>query len=202
MKQNQLDAIKTGARVIKSLSVFLAILMLALYAIAIYLARGYRRSTLRSVGVALVVTGVVLLVVRRVAGNMVIDTLASGGGAHKPANSLWLIATSLLADIAWAAIAYGLVVVVAAILAGPTRPATWLRRQLAPSFRDHVGLVYTVVGLAYLLLLLWGPTRAQREWIWVLVFAGLLALGTELFRRETLREFPDEGGGDGAALPA
>jgi hypothetical protein len=201
MKQNQLDAIKTGARTIKALTVFLAIVMLALYALAIYLARGYRRATLRSVGVAIIVVGVLLLVIRRVAGNMIIDTLASGGGTHTPGHHLWLIATSMLADIAWAAIGYGLVAVIAAILAGSTRPARWIRRQLAPSFCDHIGLVYTTVAVAYLLLLLWAPTRAQREWIWVIVFAMLLGLGTELFRRQTLREFPTEGGSKQSAVP-
>jgi len=190
MKQNQLDAIKTGARVIKALTVFLALAVLALYALAIYLARGYRRATLRSVGVAIVTGGVILLVIRHVVGNMLVNTLAKGAGTHAPGHNVWLIASSLLSDIAWAAITYGLIAVIAAILAGPTRPATWIRHQLAPSFRDHVGLVYTVVGVAYLLLILWGPTQAQRNWIWVLVFAGFIALGTELFRRETIREFP------------
>jgi hypothetical protein len=202
MKKNQLDAIQTGASTLKSLSVFLAIAVFGLYAIAIFLARGFRRATLRNVGVAMVVVGVLLLVVRRVAGNMIIDTLATGGGNHTAGKNLWLIATSLLSDLAWAAIGYGIVVIVAAILAGPTRPATWVRRQLAPAFREHVGLVYTVVGVLYLLLLLWAPTRAQTEWIPALVLAALLVFGVEVFRRHTVAEFPAEGGGAGTAAPA
>jgi hypothetical protein len=201
MKENQLDAIKTGARAIKALSVFLVIAVFGLYAVAIFLARGYRRSTLRTVGVCLAVVGVVLLVVRRVAGNMLIDTLATGGGSHAPARSVWLIATSLLSDIAWALIGYGIVLIVAAILAGPTRPATWVRRTLAPAFRDHVALTYTVVGVLYLLVLLWAPTRAQREWIPALILGALLVLGVEVFRRQTIREFPAEGG-TGPPAPA
>jgi hypothetical protein len=202
MKKNQLDAIQTGASTIKSLSVFMAIAVFGLYAIAIFLARGFRRATLRNVGVALAVVGVLLLVVRRVAGNMIIDTLATGGGNHTAGNHLWLIATSLLSDLAWACIGYGIVVIVGAILAGPTRPATWVRRQLAPAFREHVGLVYTVVGVLYLLVVLWAPTRAQTEWIPVLILAALLVFGVEVFRRETIKEFPAEGGGAGTAAPA
>ncbi len=202
MKQNQLDAIKTGARAIKALSVFLAIAVFGLYALAIFLARGYRRPTLRNVGVCIAVVGVVLLLVRRVAGNMIIDTLATGGGTHSPARQVWLIATSLLSDLAWAAIGYGLVLVFAAILAGPTRPAVWIRRNLASPFREHVALVYTVVGVLYLLLLLWAPTRSQTEWIPVLVFAALLVFGVEVFRRQTIAEFPPEGGGTKTAAPA
>src|SRR4029077_9089358 len=122
MKEDQLDAIQTAASAIKALSVFLVIAVFGMYAVAIFLARGYRRSTLRTVGVCLAVVGVILLVVRRVAGNMLVDTLATGGASHAPARNVWLIATSLLSDLAWALIGYGIVLIVAAILAGPTRP--------------------------------------------------------------------------------
>jgi hypothetical protein len=188
MKQSQLDAIQTGAKTINSLSVLLAIAVFGLYAIAIFLARGFRRATLRNVGVCLVIVGVLLLLVRRVAGNMVIDALANGGGTHTAGNHIWLLATSLLSDLAWASIGYGLVVIVGAILAGPTGFAVRFRQILAPAFRDHVWLVYTVVGVAYLLLLLWAPTRAQTQWIPALILAALLVFGVEVFRRLTLRE--------------
>ena len=44
MKKNQLDAIQTGASTINSLSVLLVIAVFGLYAIAIFLARGFRRA--------------------------------------------------------------------------------------------------------------------------------------------------------------
>jgi hypothetical protein len=199
MKQSQLDAIQNGAKVLNSLSVFLVIAFFGLYAIAIFLARGFRRATLRNVGVCLVVIGVLLLGVRRVAGNMLIDTLAKGGGTHTPARHVWLIATNLLSDIAYALVGYGIVLIVAAILAGPTRPAVWVRRNLASPFREHVALVYTVVGLLYLLVLLWAPTRAQREWIPALILGVLLVFGVEVFRRQTIAEFPGDEPGKTAA---
>ena len=175
--------------------------MFGLYAIAIFLARGFRRATLRNVGVALAVVGVLLLVVRHVAENMILDTLA-GGGNHPAGHNIWLIATSLLSDLAWASIGYGLVVIVGAILAGPTRPAVWVRRTLAPAFREHVGLVYVAVGVRYLLLLLWAPTRAQTQWIPALVLFALLLFGVEVFRRETIKEFPAGDGGGPTPAPA
>jgi hypothetical protein len=199
MKQNQLDAIQTGASVIRSLSVFLVIAVFGLYAIAIFLARGFRRPTLRNVGVCLAVVGIVLLVVRRFAGNMIIDSLAPGGGTHTAGTHIWLIATSLLSDLAWASIGYGIVLIVAAILAGPTRPAVWVRRTLAPVFREHVALVYTVVAVLYLLVLLWAPTRAQTQWIPALILGVLLVFGVEVFRRQTLAEFPGDEPGQTAA---
>jgi hypothetical protein len=201
MKQSQLDAIQTGAKVIKALTIFLAIVVFGLYALAVYLARGFRRPTLRNVGVAFVIVGVVLLVVRRVAGNMLVDSLSSGN-IQQPARNVWLIASSLLSDLAWAFVGYGLLVALAAVLAGPTRPALWVRRHLAPTFRDHVGLVYTAVGILYLLLVLWAPTRLQTTWYWVIVFAALICVGVEIFRRQTIKEFPIETRQTPTAAPA
>ena len=104
------------------------------------------------------------------------------------AKHVWLIGTSLLADISWNLIGYGLVTLAAAWLAGPTRPATWIRRRLAPTFREQPYLPFVIVGVLYLLVLLWGPTRAQRQWIPILVLAVLLALWTEMYRRITVAE--------------
>jgi hypothetical protein len=55
---------------------------------------------------------------------------------------------------------WSLVGLAAAWLAGPARWATAIRRRLAPHFRGEPGLVFGVVGFAYLLVILWGPTGA------------------------------------------
>jgi hypothetical protein len=132
---------------------------------------------------------------------MVVDSLSSGD-IQQPARNVWLIATSLLSDIAWAFVGYGLLVAFAATLAGPTRPAIWVRRHLAPAFRHHVGLVYTAVGILYLLLVLWAPTRLQTTWYWVIVFAALIGVGVEIFRRQTINEFPTTAPRTPTATPA
>jgi hypothetical protein len=190
MHSDQLDAAQKGVKIIRALSVFLALLVVALFALAVYLAAGRRRETLRNVGTAFVVVGVLLLVVRKIAGNWIVDTLTNNQAAEAPARHTWLIGTDLLAGVAWTAIIYGLIVMAAAILAGPTRPATWSRSHLAPTMRERPGLLYAVVGLVYLLVILWGPTPAFRNVLWILIFGALIALGTEAFRRLTVREFP------------
>jgi hypothetical protein len=197
LHSDQLSAAQTGVKIIRALSVFLAIAVVALFALAVYLARGRRRETLRNVGTTFVVVGVLLLVVRKIAGNWIVDTLTNNQTAEAPARRTWLIGTDLLAGVAWTAIIYGLIVMAAAILAGPTRAATWVRLHLAPTMRERPGLVFSVVGLVYLLVVLWGPTPAFRNVLWIIVFAGLIALGTEAFRRLTVREFPP-----GAVKPA
>ena len=52
-----------------------------------------------------------------------------------------------------------------------------------------------MVGVLYLLVILWAPTRAQTEWIPALILGAALFVGVEVFRRETVKEFP----GDAAA---
>ena len=71
----------------------------------------------------------------------------------------------------------------------PTRPATAIRKALAPSLRDSPAVAYLAVGGVLALVVLWGPTPALRNIWWILVFAALLALGVTMLRRETAVEF-------------
>jgi hypothetical protein len=171
------------------LSAWLLVLVLALYAAAIYLARGARRETLRNVGLSLVLVGLIVLIARRALGNYAVDTLASPsykGSIH----DVWLIGTSILGQIGAATVLYGAVAAAGAVLAGPTKYATALRRRFAPVLNERVGMVFLGASFVYLLLLYWGPTHALRVWWGILLLAGLLALGIVAFRRQTLSEFP------------
>ena len=186
MESDQLGTVQTAVELIRKLSVWLAIAILVLFAVAVYLAEGRRRETLRAVGITFVVVGALLLVIRRLAGNWIVDTLASGESVRDSASNAWFIGTDLLAGIAWTAIAYGAIVILAAWIAGPSRPAVSVRQRLAPSLRDRPGLVYAVVGLLYLLVVAWGPTPAFRQPWSILIFAALTGLGVEAFRRLTV----------------
>ena len=77
MRSDQLAAAQTAVRAVKILSAVLLVLVLGLYALAVYLARGERRETLRNVGFAFILAGLVVLVVRRLAGQYVIDALTT-----------------------------------------------------------------------------------------------------------------------------
>jgi hypothetical protein len=192
MRSDQLSAAQSGVRAIKVLSVWLLVLVLAMFALAIYLARGERRETLRNVGFAFIIVGLLVLVVRRWLGNYATTELTSpsySGTIH----DVWLIGTSILGQIAAAAILYGLVLVLAGLLAGPTRAAVASRRLIAPVLNRQPAVAAVVVGTVYLLLVLWGPTHALRKWWGILFFAALLALGIFALRRQTLAEFPDAG---------
>jgi hypothetical protein len=191
MSSKQLAAVQDGVRIVRILSVWLLVLVLAMYGLAIYLARGMRRETLRNVGWALVLVGLVVVVVRRLLGNYIVDSLASPG-YDASTHRLWLIGTSILGQIGAATILYGVVVVIAAVLAGPTRAATSARRWIAPVLNDRPGLAWGIVAAVYLLVIYWGGTHALRTGWGILLLAALIAFGVVVLRRQTLREFPAE----------
>jgi hypothetical protein len=60
---------------------------------------------------------------------------------------------------------------------------------LAPTMREHPVVIYGFVALVLLIVLLTGPTDGQRIYPLLVVFA-LAFVGTEVLRRQTLREFP------------
>lgn len=190
MKSDQLSAAQQGVRAIKVLSVWLVILVLALYAVAIYLARGIRRATLRNVGWALVLVGLIVLVVHRVTGNYAVNALTQPS-VRPAAHKIWLIESSILADVGWSVIFYGLVAALGGILAGPHAFALSIRRWMAPTLATRPGTSWGILGGLYLLVILWGPTHALRTWWGVLLFGVLIAVGFEALRRQTLAEFPD-----------
>src|SRR5204862_6574183 len=80
-------------------------------------------------------------------------------------------------------------IIFAAWIAGPSRAATWSRRSLAPTMRDHPVVIYGAVAVALFLVLLAGPTDAQRIFPLLILFA-LAFVGTAILRRQTQREFP------------
>ena len=190
MRSDQLKAAQTGVQIIRYGSAFILILVLALYALAIYLAKGRRRETLRSIGWAFIVVGVIVLVIRTVGENYVVNALTDPA-YHAPAHRVWLIETSILGELGRATVIYGVLAVIGAILAGPSHVAVSIRHWLAPMLRERPGISWGILGFVYLLVILWGPTHALRT-LWGILFLGaLLALGFELIRRQTIREFPD-----------
>ncbi|HEY7422112.1 MAG TPA: SHOCT domain-containing protein [Gaiellaceae bacterium] len=198
MNSDQLAAAQTGVRAIHELSIWLLVVVLVLYGLAIYLARGARRATLRNAGLGLAIAGLITLVIRRLLGNYLTDALSTPG--YQPAtHRLYLIGTSILGQIGQAAVLYGVVAALAAVFAGPSRPAVWLRQRLAPTLNEQQGIVWGAVGFIYVLLVLWGGTHALRQWWGILLLGALIALGVVALRRQTMTEFPS--GAEAAPVP-
>jgi hypothetical protein len=189
MKGNQLKAARTGVKVIRVLSFFLFFLVLALFALAAYIAPGRRRRVLMGIGTSVFLVGLLILVARRYGGDYLVNALTSGTNAKEPVSAAWAIETNLLRNVGINALVYGGLVMLAAWIAGPARAAASLRRWLAPTMREHPVVIYGAVAVILLIVLLTGPTDGQRIYPLLVVF-GLAFVGTEVLRRQTLREFP------------
>jgi hypothetical protein len=190
MRSDQLGAVQTGVKAIKIVSIWLVVLVLAMYAAAIYLATGARREALRTVGWAFVFVGLLVLAVRRVAGSYTVDALAAPA-YRDAAHHAWLISSSILGEVGRAIVLYGLVGVLGAVLAGPSRLAVATRSRLAPILNERPDITWGGAAFGFLLIVLWGGTHALRTWWGILLLGGLLALGIVALRRQTLREFPE-----------
>jgi Short C-terminal domain len=125
-----------------------------------------------------------------------VDALADAPNAHAVADDVWEIATSLLVDAAQGSILFGLFVLSAAWLAGAGRRATALRRAAAPSLREHPGYVRAGLGVAILLLVIWGPVPWTQRFVTILIFTVLAYAWLEWVRNRTLEEFPDVPAGE------
>jgi hypothetical protein len=194
MRANKLEAAQKAVRAIKVLSIFILFAVLAFYALALWLAGPSRRRVLGGVGGCIFGVGLLLIILQRLLGNAIVDSIVKVD-ANKPAgHEIWEIVTSELRDIGIALVVYGLVAVVGSILAGPSRVGVTVRRWLAPGFRQSVVAVYAVVVAILLILVAWAPLADDRKLLGTLALFALILWGVELLRRQTLREFPATAG--------
>jgi hypothetical protein len=187
------DKLRSAQRATHALDIagrFLWILTLALGAVAVWLAKGRRRTTLRSLAIAFIAAGLLVLVVRRVAGHYVVDSLVPAGPTREAVSEAWTILTTLLVDGGRTVIIVGLIALVGLWYAGETRSAVGTRRELAPLFARWEIAYGAAVGLV-LLMVWWAPTVQFRRPQYVLVFAVLVLLGVWALRRLTIAEHPE-----------
>jgi hypothetical protein len=190
LHSNQLEAAQTAVQAVKALSIFIVIAVLALYALALFLAGPVRRRVLLAIGACVFGVGLLLLILQRLLGNAIVDSVVKVDANKSAGHEIWAIATGMLRDIGIALVVYGLVAIVGAVIAGPSRVGMTVRRWLAPAFRQNVVAVYAVVVAVLLILIAWAPLASDRRLLGTLVLAALILWGIELLRRQTLREYP------------
>ena len=188
---DQLSAAQQAVRTFRTVGYVLAFGALLLYALAIYLAEGWRRQALRATGFSFIVVGIAVLAIRGFAGDLLVDSLAQTAASEPAVGSTWSIGTELLRGIALAMIGYGIVMIVGAWLAGPGEWAQAARRTLTPVVRDRV-IGYAVLFVIVLLAFWWAPTQGTQRLIPSIVLIALLIGGFEALRAQALRDFPNE----------
>jgi Short C-terminal domain len=190
LRSDELEFAQDVVDLMKTLAIVLVVLAFGLFALAVYLAKGRRRQTLRACGIGFILAGVGALVARAIAGGAVVDALVEAESVRPAVENTWDISTTLLEEAAGATILYGVFIVIAAWLAGPTALAVATRRALAPYLREP-RYAYGGFALIALLLIAWGPTPALRKPLTAAILIALLAVGVEALRRLTAREHPD-----------
>jgi hypothetical protein len=188
-----ISTVRQSVKLVRALSLFLLLVVVALYAGAIWLARGWRREAILRCGAGVLIVGLLLFVIRRVLQGVLLDALVGQRPARPAVSAAYLTLTDLLMAIAWTAVAIGTITVVLAFLAGPSRFARAFRAFAAPGLVRHPWIAWGVDALAILLILIAAPITDWNKLVSRFVtFAVIIGL-TEAIRRRATEEHPDGG---------
>jgi hypothetical protein len=191
LKSDQLKTAQDIVVAVKGLALLLSLLTFVCFGAAIYLSRDGRWVTVLLSGVGLVAAGFAVIVVRHIAGGVVVDQLVTAESAKPAGEAAWDIGTSLMTSIATTVIVVGILFLIAGWLASPTSGARAVRRVLAPALRLHRAYVYTGLALVVCVYFLSGPTQGLRTFLTTLVVAAMAAFGIHELSKQTEEEFPD-----------
>jgi hypothetical protein len=193
IEKSQLETAQTATKVLRAVADWMWLVALAVAALAIWLARGRRRLELRANAIGLVVVGLLLLAVRRFAGDYLVDELAKDDAVKPAAHDAWSILTQVLADRAWVWIILGVVTIVGVWFVGDTARAAQARDAAHPVLENRLA-TYAVAAGALLVLALVAPTVAT-SWVMALILIVLIVAGIEVVRRIALGETRSAAGG-------
>jgi hypothetical protein len=188
-----IETVRQSVRVVRALSLFLLLVVVGLYAGAIWLARGWRREAILRCGAGVLIVGLLLLLIRRLLRGPLLDALVGQRPARPAVSVAYTTLTELLMAVAWTAVAVGLITVMLAYLAGPSRFARKFRTFAAPGLVRHPWIAWGVDAAAILLILIAAPIDDWNKLVSRLVtFAVIIGL-TEAIRRRATEEHPDGG---------
>lgn len=195
---NKLETAQDLTALFKSIAPWIWVVALACFAGAIGLAAGRRRIEIRAISIGLIVAGLLVLVIRALAGRYLVNDVVPREEAKEAAQHAWDIITQLLADGGWSAILLGVVFLAGAIIAGPSRLGRRAREALSPVFESRWLLYGSLAGFL-LLLAWWNPIAQTGRLLYMAVFAGLLVAGAEGLRWVVRNE--SAAAGTGGSLP-
>jgi hypothetical protein len=188
IEESQLETAQTITKILRAVANWMWLVALAVAALAIWLARGRRRVELRALAIGVLLVGLLLLAVRRVAGGYLVDQLAKDDSVKPAARDAWSILTQVLADRAWVWIILGVVTLVGVWFVGETGRAAQARHAARPVLENRV-TTYAIAAGSVLVLGLLAPLFA-RGWTMSLLLLALVIVGIEVVRNIVLREAP------------
>ncbi len=189
-ESGELDAAQTGVQILDFLSWFLFLFVVALYAVAVYLARDRRLAMLRNVGLSLIGAGVFVIIVRAIGVRVAVDAVVERPRNEAVATVIASFVTRLIRQIAWTGVIYGVVVAGFASLLGERPRARATRRFLAPAFNGSPVSVAGTTFVLFILLIWWSPGRSFESWVSALTLVALLIAAVVALRRSITQEFP------------
>jgi hypothetical protein len=195
-KSEDLKSAQTIVKIVKGLAIVFSVGTLLLFLLAAYLAKGRRWVVVFGYGIGLIVAGIAALALRKVGGELLVDSLASTATVKPAATDAFNIASSLLSSIAQTSIVTGVLFVVASFLDSPHPMATRIRRAMAPSFLKRPALIWSVFGVLVLFYLILNPPHGNRELLTTVTLLAVAGIGLEALGRKIRREFPDAKPGD------
>ena len=198
LRSDELSTAQDVTQALKSVADWIWVPMLLLWAIAIWLVGGRRRKEVRAIAVGIILAGILVLVVRRVAGTYLVDNLTSSESVRPSLSAFWSILSDGLAEAAWSVIAIGVVAAIGVWLTGEGARAGAARRWLAPwmARTDLAWLVFAVL----LVLVLW--VLPLHRFVLYLILAVLAVVGFEVLRRQIVSEYEAEGSPERRPLSA
>lgn len=183
---SQLETAQAITRILRAVADWMWLVALLVAALAVWLARGRRRIELRALAIGVLVVGLLMLAVRRIAGAYLVDHLAKDDTLKPAVGDAWSILTQVLADRAWVWITLGVLTLVGVWFVGETRRAAQARRAAQPILQNRL-TTYAIVGVTLLVLALIVPLFA-RGWTMALLVLAVVIVGVEAVRRVVLRE--------------
>jgi hypothetical protein len=186
IEESQLETAQTITKVLRAVADWMWLVALVVAALAVWLARGRRRLELRAIALGVLVVGLLLLAVRRFAGDYLVDSIVKDDAVKPAAHDAWSILTQTLADRAWVWIILGVITLLGVWFVGDTARGAQARRAAAPTLEKRT-TTYGIAAVALLALALVAP-QISRGWLSALLLIGLIVAGIEVVRNIAVRE--------------
>src|SRR6185437_12037465 len=190
LKSEQLKTAQDIVIAIKGLALLLSILTFLTFGLAIYLTRDGRWVTVLLSGVGLIVGGLLVVVLRKVAGGIVVDQLVKQENVKPAAEAAWSIGTSLMVSIATTIIIVGVFFSAAGWLASPTASARGTRRVIAPALNRYLPYCYGGLAVVLAIYLVTASDVGLRLFLTVVVLGIMGAFGLRELAKQTDEEYP------------